>query len=249
MKILGGAAFVYNGIKFDYCFKETIKSLQELCDQVCICVIKSDDGTEQEVRSLINDKTKVIVIDEDLWLAIKGKEKLSYFSNIAIANLSTDWIIYCQADEVLHQDSFPAIRAATYLDNEAYMCTRLNLWRDPYSMLNVEGSRNPCSPQVIRLAKRKYRCVDDAESIAAPVSFDFVNDILIYHMGFVRKREVMKSKIINMQTKVFGMTDYDKRLDAHEHFEAMDYFEPHELIPIPKPLPKYIQKWAAERTY
>ncbi len=249
MKTLGGAAFVYNGIKFDYCFRETIKSLQELCDQVCICVVKSDDGTEHEVKRLIDDRTKVIVIDEDLWLNTKGKEKLSYFSNIAIANLQTSHVYYAQMDECTHQDSFPFIRQAIETDAEAWMCTRYNLWRDNFSMLNVQGNRNPCSPQVIRLAKNSYRCIGDAESLGAIASFEFVNKIEIFHVGFTRRRDVMKSKVVHMQTKVFDMADYDKRLDAHEQFEPMAYFEPHELMPIPKPLPKFVQKWAAERTY
>lgn len=246
---LGGCTFIYNGLKFDYCFRETIQCLKDLCDEVVICAIPSDDGTIEAIRPLLDAKTKLIIVDEELWNATHGKERLSYFSNIAIANLTTDYTIYIQGDEVLHQDSFKAIREAIETGKNGFMCSRLNLWRDPYSMLKVEGNRNPCSPQVIRLAKRQYRCIGDAESLNAQASFDYVNDILIYHAGFVRKREVMKSKVQWMQTKVFDMAEYDKRLDAHEQFEPMDYFEPHELVPIPKPLPKYIQKWAAERTY
>lgn len=249
MSSLGGATFIYNGRKFDYNHIETIQCLKELCDEVVVCAIPSDDGTIEDIRPLLDSKTRLILVDEELWNATHGKERLSYFSNIAIANLKTDYVIYCQADEVIHQDSFPFIRKAISTGQEAFMCTRLNLWRDPYSMLNVQGSRNPCSPQVIRLAKSNYRCIGDAESLGAVCSMEFVKDILIYHCGFVRKREVMKPKIINMQQKVFDMADYDKRLDAHELFEPMDYFEPHELVPIPKPLPKWIQKWCAERTY
>lgn len=244
---LGGTMFVMNGQKYDYNYLETIACLKELCDEVVVCAIPTDDGTVTWLRMVPG--IKLILIDEELWNATHGKERLSYFSNIAIANLTTDWNIYCQADEVIHQDSFPSIRRAIETDREAFMCSRLNLWRDPYSMLNVQGSRNPCSPQVIRLARTRYRCIGDGESLDAPASMEFVDDILIYHMGFVRKRDVMKSKIQHMQQKVFGMADYDKRLDAHEHFEWSDYFNPEELIPIPKPLPKYIQAWAAQRTY
>lgn len=247
MTTLGGTMFVMNGERYDYNYLETIQCLKELCDEVVVCVIPTDDGTIERLHGI--EGIKLITIDEELWNATHGRERLSYFSNVAIANLTTEWNIYVQADECVHHDSFPFIRKAIETGKEAFMCTRINLWRDPYSMLKVEGSRNPCSPQVIRLAKTKYRCVGDAESIDAPASMEFVNDILIYHSGFVRKREVMKSKVIHMQQQVFDMADYDKRLDEHEQFEPMDYFEPHELVPIPKPLPKYLQKWAAERTY
>jgi len=249
MSTLGGSTFIYNGFKFDYCFLETIQCLKELCDEVCICAIPSDDGTIEAIQPLLDEKTRLILVDEELWNVTKGKERLSYFSNIAIANLRTTHNFYLQCDEILHQDSFPAVRKAIEKDSEGFMCTRFNLWRDHHSMLNVPGERNPCSPQVIRLAKVHARCVDDGESVRAQASFEFVNDILIYHMGYVRRREVMKSKIINMQVGVFQMSDYDKKLDKHELFEPMDYFEPHELKPIPKSLPKWIQKWSAERTY
>lgn len=246
---LGGAIFVYNGERYDYCYKESIQCIQELCDEVVVCAIPSDDGTIEGIKSVMTDKTRLILVDEELWHATKGKERLSYFSNIAIANLNTTHVYYAQADEITHQDSFPFIRKAIEQDREGFMCTRFNLWRDHHSMLNVRGERNPCSPQVIRLAKSHARCVDDAESIRAQVSFEFVNDIIIYHLGYVRRREVMKSKIQHMQIGVFQMSDYDKKLDKHELFQPMDYFEEHELKPIPKSLPKWIQKWCAERTY
>lgn len=242
MKTLGGALFVYNGVKFDYCFEEAIEALMDLCDQVCIVVVKSDDGTEEKVRNLCPDK--IIVVDEELWNATHGKEKLSYFSNIAIANLDTDYVIYGQADEIFHENSFDVIRKAIEEDKEGFMCTRYNLWRDPFSMLRVEGSRNPCSPQVIRLAKRQYRCIDDAESIGVPsVSFDYVDKIEIFHLGFVRHRDVMKAKVRHMQEKVFEM-DYDKRIDEYDVFNPMQYFNEEDLVPIPKALPKYVQEWA-----
>lgn len=248
---LGGSTFIYNGNKFDYHFKETIQCLKELCDQVAICAIPSDDNTIEDLQPLLDEKTKLILVDPELWEAtkLKGSERLSFFSNIAIANLNTDWNIYVQCDECIHQESFPIIRKAIESDKEAFMITRINMWRDHHSMLNVKGERNPCSPQVIRLARSKYRCVSDGESIDAQCVFDYVNDIIMFHSGYVRKREVMKSKIIHLQTNVFQMSDYDKKLDKHELFAPMDYFEEHELKPIPKSLPKFIQKWCAERTY
>jgi redox-sensitive bicupin YhaK (pirin superfamily) len=68
------------------------------------------------------------------------------------------------------------------------------------------------------------------------------------HMGFVRKREVMKAKNHQwMQVKVFEMAGYDQKLDLHEQFEPLDYFSEEDLVPIHKPLPKVIQQWASER--
>ena len=66
-------------------------------------------------------------------------------------------------------------------------------------------------------------------------------------MGFVRKRSVMKDKIIHLQVNVFGMLDYDKKLDLCEEFNSRLWFDDIDLKPISEPLPVIIQKWALER--
>jgi hypothetical protein len=58
----------------------------------------------------------------------------------------------------------------------------------------------------------------------------------------------MKAKIINMQCGVFGMADYDQKLNDCDVFNPDLWFNPiNDLMPIVKPLPKIIEKWAKER--
>lgn len=246
-KTLGGAMFVYNGNKFDYCFRESILCLKDLCDQVCIVCVQSDDGTPEEVAKFADYKTKIIWIDEELWHATKGREKLSYFSNIAIANLDTDLIYYQQADEVTHEDSFPAIRQAMSFDVNGFMITRLNLWKDSYHILSPPEGRAPCSTYVMRLAKRTCRCVNDAESLGIDnCVMNFTHDIVMYHMGFVRKFDLMKGKVMQLVENIFEM-GHDVRLDKADHYQPMEYFSEEDLIPLNRELPKYIKAWAEER--
>lgn len=249
MITLGGSTFIYNGNRFDYNYRETITCLKSICDEVCICVIPSDDGTLEEVMKFKDDKTKIIVIDEELWKATQGKERLSYFSNIAIANLSTDWNLYVQCDEIIHESSIPWIRQAINTKGaQSYMVRRINLWNTPYQELITKPSIQPCSVEVIRLAKTKFRCVDDGESLSVEdLSFDFVDNIIIVHLGFVRKKDVMKAKVSWMQKEVFGMSDHDPKLDRADLFQPMDYFSEEDLAPIKITLPKWIQQWAKER--
>lgn len=242
---LGGATFIFNGNRFDYCFRECILNLQELCDQVCVVVIKSDDGTEEAVREILDSKTKLIVLDDTIWNLLSGKERLSHFSNIAIANLDTDYVWYQQADEVTSELSFDYIRASLNLAREAFLISRLNLWNDAYHYLPPETVHNqPCSTQVIRLAKSKYRCIGDAESIDAQAIP--MLGIYIFHLGFVRDRKIMKSKVIHMQEQVFE-TPHDSRLDVADEFRPLDYFKREDLAPIPIPLPKHVEEWAKKR--
>lgn len=248
MKTLGGTLFVYNGLKHDYCVLEAIQNLKEFCDKVIVIDAGSTDGTIEAIylKGLIDDKCQLHIIEE--WDQHHGREKLNYFTNRAIELLDTDYNFNLQADEILHESSFPWIRKAMEDGQEGYMCRRYNLWVDPLHMLNVEQARKPCSTEIVRLAKTQYRSVGDAESLDCPqVYIDYLDKIEIFHMGFVRKRDVMISKVIHMQKDVFEMADYDRRLDKSPVFDPMEYFKPEDIIPIHKPLPKVIQKWAEER--
>lgn len=249
---LAGTLFVFNGHKFDYCFMEAIKCLIEFCDYV-IVVAGGDDGTYENVCTLSGENIKIIKITQEEWDAHHGKEKLSYFTNIAIQEadrMGFEYQFNLQADEIVHEKSYGEIRKAVGLGANAYFCTRINLWESPYLKLNVPQERKPCSTEIVRLAKVCYRSYDDAENIAAhDPDVYFLNGIRIYHMGFVRKQEVMKSKIINMQCNVFGMADYDKKLDQSDTFNPKLWFDGDDLEVIDEPLPKIIQEWAKQRVY
>lgn len=117
-------------------------------------------------------------------------------------------------------------------------------------MLDVPQSRKPCSTEIIRLARTNYRSVDDAESIGVnSASAEYIDDIRIYHMGFVRDRKIMKDKVIHIQKEVFQV-DYDKKLDGIDYFEPDRWFDPkQDLKFINEPLPEVIKGWAAKRIY
>lgn len=251
-KKLAGTLFIRNGITYDYCYLEAIKCLQEFCDFVFVIDAGSTDGTAESLEGIQGFKTAISYLKPEDWEAQQGKEKLSYFSNIAAAQaeaLGFEYMINLQGDEVIHEKSYEAIRRAIETKKEAYMVSRINLWRSPYTYLNVPQNRLPCSTQIIRLTKTKYRSIDDAESIDAQCVLDFVDQIKIYHMGYVRKREVMKAKVINMQRDVFGMTP-DEKLNGSDLFNPDNWFDPKEdLALIDEPLPLIIQDWAAERVY
>jgi len=256
MASLGGCTFIMNGNKFDYCYRETIQNLKDMCDQVVVVTIQTEDGTVEEVKRLADEKTKVIVLDDTLWNLLgghedlfKGRDRLSHFSNIALANLDTDFAIYVQCDEVIAEQSFPFIRQAINEPNASgFMITRINLWGDAYHELIARNQ--PCSHQVIRLGRNipTFRCVDDAESCSVvPLSFDYVDKIIMYHVGFVRDFKIMKAKVKNMLVDVFQFSEADRRLANHDYYNPWDYFTKEDVRPLIGPLPKYIQKWAEER--
>jgi hypothetical protein len=249
-KTLGGFAFITEGVKFDYCFEQSIRSMCECCDKVVIVYANSKkDGTDLILDRMDTELDNLFIYNMPIymWEDMKGKTKLANFQNIAAMCLDTDYQILCQMDEIIHEESYKSIRDAMDTGGEGFLCERVNLWGDPNHMLVVPQNRQPCSPQVIRLTKRGYWCYDDGESIAAPTSSAFVDKIKIVHYGFVRKREVMKAKIINMQQGVFGMADYDKKLDQCDVFNPYLWFNGDDLAPINFAHPKIMQKWVLDR--
>lgn len=111
MKVVG-FTFVRNAIRYDYPVLESINSLLPLCDEVVVAVGNSDDGTLDLIQGINSPKIRIIetVWDDSLR---EGGRVLAVETDKALAAVpaDADWAIYLQADEVLHEADYPAIRA------------------------------------------------------------------------------------------------------------------------------------------
>ncbi len=244
-KQLAGVCFVRNAVIYDYCIEASIESMKSFCDKVIVCYVESEDSTLDLLKT-IPDIIIIQCSNED-WNSIQGREKLSHFQNVAMMYAQMegyDYVFLCQADECVHEDSIPHIRQAIELGEEGYYVTRHNMWADTEHMLNVPQSRKPVSTIVNRLTKSCYRSVDDGESILSPLSYDFINKIEIFHMGFIRDNKKHIAKIKEMQKNIFQFDNYDSRADLKDDFDWQDWgFTEQDLIPIHKPLPVYLNGW------
>lgn len=247
-KTLGGFLFVKQGEEYDYPYKEVIRSLCEFCDRVSVLGFYGDGMTTINLLNLQAelDNLDVYLMAEIAWDQMIGKEKLAYFQNIAAEALETDYQILCQADELITPESYPYIRQAMEEGGEGYLCTRVNLWKDAYHMLNVPHHRKPCSTEINRLTKRGYKSYDDGESVASPTTDRYLDKIKIIHYGFVRKKEVHPEKIRNMQQNIF-LTTPDSKLEGMTDFEWDRWFSEGDLLPFAEPHPPAIQDWIKTR--
>ncbi|MBL7767283.1 MAG: glycosyltransferase family 2 protein [Chitinophagaceae bacterium] len=111
MKV-AGFTIIKNAVKYGYPLVESLSSLLPLCDQVFVLAGDSDDGTEDLIRSISSDK---IVILQSVWdkTLTQNGEILSVETNKALAAIPPeyDWCIYLQADEVIHENDYPEIKA------------------------------------------------------------------------------------------------------------------------------------------
>jgi len=246
-KTLGASLFVKDGVKYDYCFLEAVKCMQDFADKIAVVCVESEDDTYEQLMGIKNDKTTIVHLQKELWDSVSymQKYKLSFFSNIAHAMLDTDYFFNLQADEIVHENSYDAIRKAIETNSDGYLCSRINLWKDCNHQLNVPQERKPCSTEVIRLAKQGAYSYDDAENLIAQSTYDFVDEIQIVHYGFVRKKEIMADKIRNIQANIFGMTP-DSKLDGMTDFDSTKWFTDDDLISFNNH-PKIMAEWVKNR--
>src|SRR5262249_51485885 len=108
---IAGFLFIRNAIKYDYPIRESILSLLPLCDEVIVCAGDSEDDTTNLIRSIGSPKIRIFdsVWDDNLR---EGGRVLAVETDKAFDQVSpdADWCIYLQADEVIHEQDYAAIR-------------------------------------------------------------------------------------------------------------------------------------------
>src|SRR5215467_2987830 len=112
MKVTG-FTFIRNAVKFDYPIVEAISSILPLCDEVVVNIGKSDDGTEELIRSMASPKIRIYHSQWDDSLR-EGGAVLAAETNKAFDHVpgNSDWCVYIQGDEVIHEKYYPSIREA-----------------------------------------------------------------------------------------------------------------------------------------
>ncbi len=188
MKV-SGFTFVRNAIKYDYPIVESISSILPLCDELIVCVGNSEDSTLDLIKSLENEKIKIIhsVWDDSLRKGgvVLAKETDKSFDAI---NEDSDWAFYIQGDEVVHEK---------YLD-EIY--TSMNKYKD---FPKVEGllfkySHFYGSYKYIGDSRKWYR--NEIRIIRNDKQIRSFRDA----QGFRKNGQLMKVKPINAQIYHYG---------------------------------------------
>ena len=114
MKV-SGFTFLRNGQKLGYPFVASIRSILPLVDEFVIALGPCDDDTEKMLRDIGDPKIRIIPTqwnekirrDYSVKGFVYGQQK-----SIALFNCTGDWAFYLEADEVVHENDLPKIRAA-----------------------------------------------------------------------------------------------------------------------------------------
>ncbi len=100
--------FIRDGIRLDFPFVESIKSILPICDEFVVNVGDSPDETLEIVKGIGEPKIKIINSRWDENLFVKGKIN-AVETNRALSYCSGDWAFYLQADEIVHEKWLPRI--------------------------------------------------------------------------------------------------------------------------------------------
>lgn len=188
---LGFYMFLRNGVKYDYPFEEAILSALPIADKIVICECFSDDDTQARLEVLRSKYYPIIDIVHQPW--ITDFTQLCNLGNYCVPFLDTDWQWQLQADEVLHQDSYPKI--LSFIENAPPSVTaaRINYF---HFLANYETEFDFCYRSILRPHRKNsgWRLIGDAceiakSSVVVPNEVASL-DIHVYHYGKVHEGEV-----------------------------------------------------------
>ncbi len=113
MKVVG-FTILRNGLIMDYPFRESILSALPLCDVFIVSVGQSEDGTYEAILDLARQDSRIQVRQSTWDLSNRqGGSVLAIETNKVLDNLpAADWVLYLQADEVIHEADYGRIRKA-----------------------------------------------------------------------------------------------------------------------------------------
>lgn len=202
---VAGFLFIRNAIKYDYPVCEAIGALLGLCDEVIVSIGRSEDDTEELIRSIGSPKIKMhySVWDDTLR---EGGKVLAVETDKAFDQVPSDadWCIYLQADEVIHEDDYAVIREnmERYKDDprvEGFLFK----YRHFYGSYDYVGDSRRWYSHEIRVIRndKSIRSYRDAQGFRKNGRKLQVKPLeaRIYHYGWVRHPSSQLQKHLNFE--------------------------------------------------
>jgi hypothetical protein len=235
-----------NGQKLGYPFAASIRSILPLVDEFVIALGPCDDETEKMLRGIGDPKIRIIPTQWNERIQpgysvngfVYGQQK-----SIALFNCTGDWAFYLEADEVVHENDLPKIRAAMekHLDDSRVEALA-------FDYLHFYGNANTVvwSPGWYRSEVRIIRNTIPAWSSEA-LFFNVVEGhkksrypraahtgATIYHYGWVRSEAQMNLKSAAVHKY------WDEKPEAPMDYSKID---PAALKLFTGTHPKIVQTW------
>lgn len=253
MKV-SGFTFIRNALTYDYPIVEAIQSILPLCDEVVVAVGNSTDQTLELIQGIGSNKIRIIetVWDDSLR---EGGRVLAVETDKALAAISadSDWAIYIQGDEAIHEKYLPVIRQGmeTHLHNKEVDGLLFN-YLHFYGSYDYVGASSKWYDHEIRVIRtnRGIYSYRDAQGFRKGENEKLRVKPLaawVYHYGWVKEPEAMQRK----QENFHKLWHQDQWLEQNVvKADAFDY-ELHisQLQPFTGDHPKVMQERIATKNW
>jgi hypothetical protein len=233
---IAGFTIIRNAIQYDYPVVESIRSVLPLVDCFFVSVGQSTDGTRALIESINDEKMVIIdsIWDENLR---EGGKVLSEETNKAFQKIPCyyDWVVYIQADELMHENDLPVIKMALekwqdYPNIDGILFNYKHFYGS-YDYIGVSPKWYRNEIRIIRNDKTIYSYRDaqgfrkgnNHKLMVKPVRAD------IFHYGWVRPPDKMQLKVRDFEklwhkdekTVTAKALDFDyQNIDALRKFEG-----------------------------
>lgn len=213
---VSGFTLIRNGVKFDYPFVESLRSLLPLVDELVVNVGVGEDATLAAVREFAErEGGGKVRIFESHWPLDdpekrRGGQILAEQTNLALDRCTGEWCIYLQADEVFHEADAAGLRAAMErFESDPGVEALVFQYVHLYGSFDVVQISRSAYRREVRAIKRSsgLRSIGDAQSFRKPDGAKPRAALIparVFHYGWVRTPEAMKEKTVFMDSLYHG---------------------------------------------
>lgn len=228
-----GFTFVKNAVKLDFPLAESIRSALPLCDKFIVVLGECKDGTREMIERIGSDKIQII---DSVWDESQksGGRVYALETDKAFQAIGPeyDWCLYIQADEVLHEQDYPKIRAAikkwnAHRDEEGLLFKYCHF----YASFDYVGNSRKWYRNEIRLIRndktiQSYRDAQGFRKLGRKLSVVPV-DATVYHYGWVRPPALMQKKNDAVKKYYSGETgeSHELEFDYEQSFDSLMKFD------------------------
>lgn len=213
----GGFSYIYNAVKHDIPFVESIESVIDVVDQFVLTECFSEDETWELCQELQAKYPKKVKLVRNDWVV--DFREISTLANWTILNFDSDikYVMELQSDEVIHEKDLEILRVLPdRLESEGKSAAR---WNYLHFVCNSSTTFPFCYSSLVRIVERRtpWRVIGDGVQFAyggdqqIPEEMIINTDIEVFHYGKMKDPTKGQAKELSFQNLFRDLGFPDKR--------------------------------------
>jgi hypothetical protein len=249
---VSGFTFVRDAVRLRYPVVPAIRSILPLVDEMVVNVGASGDGTLELVRGIGDPRLVVVESRWDEGQLERGRV-LAQQTDIALSRCTGDVCLYVQADEALHEDGHPSVRAALQrLCEDARLDGLLFEYVHFYGSFHTVGASRRWYRHEVRAVRNRagvrswrdaqgFRKGEGEEARKLKVA---PSGGRMFHYGWVRPPEEQAVKLAEFERLYHGDAARERRLARGFRYDEAEKVRPfHGTHPTP------MREWVAREDW